>query len=803
MRRKSFLSILILLSLSINLFADELPVITEVEAQPLRAQVLRLVEALDYLGSALQEEDKKQLLALQELEPDGKMVQTIQNILDPYCLAMVTINPESRVKIMQGDAPAELMQDGWSSFLIKVNNQAGITAILNVESPNALPLFHGSTGSPRVQERNILTEGDVAERFLELDLFRRPPLKKNLSGLALEYVVLQVYTTQKGQREAQIGFNVGQGTQEIGFLNSIPVLFTIKPSVRVVLNVLDDDGSPTMASFIITDQKERVVDDPKEVFPADYRLERAQRRMWEDRSSDVKRLAGIYPLPSRRLALHDEYPDFFFHPQVYRADGEHVYLPPGKYQIEYSRGPEYLTQTKEVVIPAEGQTHTLTFQLKRWIHMAAQGWYSADHHVHAAGCSHYESPSEGVLPQDMWRQALGEDLNIACVLTWGPCWYYQKNFFKGEDHELSQGNYIMRYDVEVSGFPSSHAGHVCLLRLKEDDYPGSTKIEDWPSWTLPVLKWAKSQGGATGYAHSGWGLQPVDNTTRLPNYALPKMDGIGANEYVVTVTHNAVDFYSTVDTPYPWELNMWYHTLNCGFRTRISGETDFPCIFDDRVGLGRVYAKLEELSFNRMVDQIIKGRSYVSDGKSHIIDFTVNDVELGTQNSELHLEQPQEVVVKARVAALLPEEQDEIGKIIASLPPDRKPYWDIERARIEDSRRVPVELVVNGYPVAKQEIIADGEMNEVSFPIPVEQSSWIALRILPSSHTNPIFVQVDGKPIYPSRRSAEWCRAAVDQCWKMKLDGIREEERAEAKAAYDHARKVYEEIIRNSADDTL
>ena len=28
----------------------------------------------------------------------------------------------------------------------------------------------------------------------------------------------------------------------------------------------------------------------------------------------------------------------------------------------------------------------------------------------------------------------------------------------------------MRYDVEVSGFPSQHAGHLCLLRLKEDDY---------------------------------------------------------------------------------------------------------------------------------------------------------------------------------------------------------------------------------------------------------------------------------------------------------------------------------------------
>ena len=27
----------------------------------------------------------------------------------------------------------------------------------------------------------------------------------------------------------------------------------------------------------------------------------------------------------------------------------------------------------------------------------------------------------------------------------------------------------------------------------------------------------------------------------------------------------AVDFVSTVDTPYVWELNMWYQTLNCGY----------------------------------------------------------------------------------------------------------------------------------------------------------------------------------------------------------------------------------------------
>ena len=72
---------------------------------------------------------------------------------------------------------------------------------------------------------------------------------------------------------------------------------------------------------------------------------------------------------------------------------------------------------------------------------------------------------------------------------------------------------------------------------------------------------------------------------------MPPFDSIGANEYIVDVVHDAVDFISTVDTPAIWELNIWYHTLNCGFRTRISGETDFPCIYGERVGMGRVYVK--------------------------------------------------------------------------------------------------------------------------------------------------------------------------------------------------------------------
>src|SRR4029077_20530688 len=133
---------------------------------------------------------------------------------------------------------------------------------------------------------------------------------------------------------------------------------------------------------------------------------------------------------------------------------------------------------------------------------------------------------------------------------------------------------------------------------------------------------------------------------------MPAFDGIGANEYIVDVTHpNAVDFISTVDTPTVSELSIWYHTLNVGFRTRISGETDFPCIYDNRVGIGRSYAQAEGgLTFQGWLNSMHKGRVLVYDGKSHLLDFKVDGVEVGRDGSELKIGSPQTVNVQIRAA---------------------------------------------------------------------------------------------------------------------------------------------------------
>ncbi len=170
----------------------------------------------------------------------------------------------------------------------------------------------------------------------------------------------------------------------------------------------------------------------------------------------------------------------------------------------------------------------------------------------------------------------------------------------------------------------------------------------------------------------------------------------------------------------------------------------------------------------------------------------------GASGSELKLGQPATVRVTARVAARLDEQPNEA---IRKLRADEKPYWELERARLGTSREVPVELIVNGRAVARQTIVADGRLQDLKFEIPIEQSSWVALRILPSSHTNPEFVLVNDQPIRASRRSAEWCLKAVDQCWTQKAPKISAKERPEAEKAYRHAREVYRRILAESKTD--
>lgn len=747
----------------------------DVEPQPFLAALRQLMDAADFLGSPFTKEEADVFRRCIEAQ-DAAAVEKAKTLLDAHCLFFVNINPEQRVKVAPGPAKPVLDEGGWRQFLVRVENEAGVTSKLQASSPTAKQAF--VPGSPPVQPNAQPKDPGppaLSARWLELQMFDAQPMKPTLSGLNLEYRIIQLYSRDAGKRDATFAFDTGQGTQDLGFRNEVSILFDCRPAREIKLSVRDENGEPCIGALLITDRSGRV-----------------------------------YPSQAKRIA-----PDFFFHPQVYRGDGETIRLPDGEYEVAFSRGPESLVEKRHVRITAG--TKALAFQVKRWIDPSKLGWWSGDHHIHAAGCAHYSVPTMGVHAPDMARHCMGEDLKIGANLTWGPCFDYQKQFFTGQVDKASKYPFLLRYDVEVSGFGSHRSGHLCLLKLKEQMYPGGDSTAHWPTLCLNTLKWAKKQGAVCGPAHSGWGLapqmpgQPADARARpdqlpvpedLPSYLIPRFDGIGANEYIIDVTHEvegpegkpvpAVDFLSMVDTPAPWELNIWYHTLNAGFRTRVSGETDFPCIYGERVGLGRAYVKLDgRLDYDAWCEGIRAGRAYVSDGKSHIMEFRANDVALGESGSELRLDAPGKIKVIAKVAALLNERADPSLK---NRPLNQKPFWDIERARIGATRAVPVELLINGVPVAKRVVTADGDTEDLMFEVAIQRSGWVALRIFPSSHTNPIFVIVGGKPIR-EKRSIEWCLAGVDQCWSQKEKLIDAKEHEDAVAAYEHARTVYRQRL--------
>jgi len=149
---------------------------------------------------------------------------------------------------------------------------------------------------------------------------------------------------------------------------------------------------------------------------------------------------------------------------------------------------------------------------------------------------------------------------------------------------------------------------------------------------------------------------------------------------------NRQDFCGTVGTPADIELNVWYHTLNCGYRCRISGETDFPCLYDERIGVGRVYVKStkeEALEYDDWLD----GRSDCCDGLSHLIDFQIKGMGVGQRSGDGHtslltLPESKTLEIKVRAAAILEyQPRDDIR----SRSRWECPYWHLERARIGDS----------------------------------------------------------------------------------------------------------------------
>jgi hypothetical protein len=123
----------------------------------------------------------------------------------PNELIAITISPESRVKATCSGEQPRLHEREWREFSVSIDNAAGITSPLTVDS-----------------EQLILgEENEDRHRWLRLEI--EP--KGNLTGERLETRKIRLWSRDAGYRAAVLQFNAGQGTQDLGFRSDVLVVF--------------------------------------------------------------------------------------------------------------------------------------------------------------------------------------------------------------------------------------------------------------------------------------------------------------------------------------------------------------------------------------------------------------------------------------------------------------------------------------------------------------------------------------------------------------------------------------------------
>ena len=129
------------------------------------------------------------------------------------------------------------------------------------------------------------------------------------------------------------------------------------------------------------------------------------------------------------------------------------------------------------------------------------------------------------------RHVLSEALSVGAVLNWGPGYYHQRQYFDARENRLSTASTLLRYDLEVSGFPSSHCGHLVLLRLRDQGLPRHAADR-----RLAVDGICRSCNGRRRKGRSPVSrirasrLRLTAPSSRITE--MPPFDSIGANEYI-------------------------------------------------------------------------------------------------------------------------------------------------------------------------------------------------------------------------------------------------------------------------------
>ncbi len=402
------------------------------------------------------------------------------------------------------------------------------------------------------------------------------------------------------------------------------------------------------------------------------------------------------------------------------ADGSFVVsLPRGNARVRVSGGLEYIPRTIQLDVAADAE---LTVQQQQWVDMTSRGWYSGDSHVHL-----HTGGKIGVTIDDALVAARAEGVNYVnlCVSNNIGDDIRDADLITGKPHPSSTDRHLLVFGEEMRSSIYGHMQFFGIRKLVEPQYTGfdnTPHFHDFPA-NFVMAEQAIQQGGVVTYAHPMFKGQPWPFTGELTT-------GNGAArelpiDAILNLTH-AVDVMS-YNSDEEQSAELWYRLLNCGLKLSACAGTD--ALLDqstEPLGGSRVYVRTDgPLTMNSWLDGLIAGRTFVTNGP--MLQLEVEGAQPG-----------------ATVSA-------DGGKVHVAAGVESHVPFD------------HVEVIVNGKAVVTKSMPENSEAalvhrHRFEIDIPLEQSSWVALRVRGPNHphvfdgpvwahTSPVNVLLHKQPI--------------------------------------------------------
>lgn len=376
---------------------------------------------------------------------------------------------------------------------------------------------------------------------------------------------------------------------------------------------------------------------------------------------------------------------------VFYTDGSYsARLPVGDYEIVVGKGPEYrLARQRFSIRPNQGLFLKLT--LRRWVDMAAKGWYSGEDHIHHTRASEEDDQSLALF-------ARAEDLKVSNILQMGNV---AGTHFQQRDWNpiaTENGSYLLVPGQEDPR--TSRRGHTIQLNIRKP-------LRNPARYLLyhEVTQQVRASGGLTGYAH-------VVDLSMLSDVSEAAITGMA-----IDMPFGLVDFAEIMSGPYASSA-VWFDFLNLGYKLTPTAGSDYP--FLDIPGAVRNYVRIgAPFTSQSWFDGLKNGQTFVSSGP--MIEFSINGQGMG---SEVHVTNAMPLVIEA----------------IASINPDVDGLLSLE-------------LIEQGSVVKASSSQTGASELKLQYRAPARHGTWFVLsargrKAHVVAYSAPIYVSVDGQTFW-------------------------------------------------------